>query len=175
MTMVPTSRFKKIHWHDDALAYAEMYGLTKEDCEAILINKSRPKLDARTHEVGHLIVRYRAGDVVVVVGHRELDEPVIMSVWVDDHNRDKASRRAGGGPADDAAPKSMKDLTRRIKALGYHLDHRGKHIKVLDPDTGNLVATLPSTPSDWRSIPNSWALFRRKHAKNKIMKEKKSG
>lgn len=164
-------KFKEILWHDDAVSYAAQFGLTREDCELILLNKSRPSLDPRSAEVGHLIVRYRAGDVTVVVGHRDKDLPAVMSVWVDDHNYKGGTRKQGG--AGSTAPNNMKALTKRILEAGYKIEHAGGHLKVRDKDTGVMLMTMPSTPSDYRSIPNAWTLFLRKRAANETAKREK--
>lgn len=164
--------FKRITWHDDAVAYAEMYGLAKEDCELILTSKSNPTLDTRSHEVGHLIVRYRSGDVVVVVGHRDKDEPVIMSVWVDTKTGHRSGSQKGGG-AGSTMPTTMRELKKRIMAAGYRLEYGGSHMKVYDKETGAYLLSLPITPSDHRSIPNAWSLFLRKKTANESEKKEK--
>lgn len=171
MTKNEPFQFKEIRWHDDAVSYAEQFGLSKKDCELILLNKSRPSLDPRSAEVGHLIVRYRSGDVTVVVGHRDKDLPVVMSVWVEsNHQRGGSQKQTGSG---STAPTSMKALTKRILDAGYTVEHAAGHLKVRDKDTGVMLMTMPSTPSDHRSIPNAWSLFNRKRAANEIAKREK--
>lgn len=171
MSELPTpSHYKRIDWHDDALKYAERNGLEREDCEAILLSKSNPKVDDRSNKVGHLIVRYRVGDVVIVVGHRDLEVPVIMSVWVDDHGAKKKAPKKRENP-----PRTLKEMSKRIIEAGYQLEHGGKHVKVVDPDTGRMLMTLPSSPNEYRSLLNSWSLFRRRHAENQSDKERTNG
>lgn len=155
------SKYKRIDWHDDALAYALEFGMTREDCEKILLSQSGAKLDPRSYEVGHLIVRYRAGDVVVVVGHREKDVPVIMSVWVDTHteqSRESGSKKPGGSGS--KLPKTMKQLTKMVLSDGFKIQHAAGHLKVVDIE-GTFICTLPSTPSEYRSIANSWHTYNR--------------
>lgn len=166
------SRYNEIHWHEDALAYAEEFGLTREDCEKIMLAKSNPTLDSRSHEVGHLIVRYRAGDVVVVVGHRDLEDPVIMSVWVDTHQETKGGGTKPGGSG-SSLPKTQKELIKRILGHGFKIKHDNRgHLKVVD-ENGVFVYSLPSTPSEYRSIANAWSGYNRARAKyNKEKRER---
>lgn len=161
--------YADINWQDDAVAYAEMYGLSLEDVEKIVLSRTRPAVDPRSHEVGHLIVRYRAGDVVVVVGHREKAHPVIMSVWVET-GQTKGGTKKTGGVQGSNAPHSMKDLTKRILAEGFKVQHGGSHMKVMTPE-GNLLMSMPSTPSEYRSIANCWSLFLRKKAEYQSTKK----
>jgi predicted RNA binding protein YcfA (HicA-like mRNA interferase family) len=155
-----TSDYKSISWHKDAESYAQMYGLDKEDVEKIMISKSNPELDSRSRQVGHLIVRYRAGDVTVVVGHREKEHPVIMSVWLNTKKQRAGSQKLSG-VSGSSMPKSMKELLKRVMADGFKVVHGGSHLRVEDSD-GVMVCTLPSTPSEYRSIGNAWKAYCRK-------------
>ena len=154
---------ENIRWHDNAREYARTYGLTVDDVEAIVRMKNRPEIDPRSTEVGHLIVRYHAGDVFVVVGYREPHLPVVMAVMVNDHHTGKAGSRTPGGVG-KTGPTTIKELTKRVIAQGYRIEMGGSHLRVLDKDTGEYLMSLPSTPSDYRSVPNAWALFLRKKA-----------
>ena len=154
--------YKDVSWLPEAVHYAESFGLSQEDCEKILLQRSKPTMDPRTAETGHLIVRYRAGDVVVVVGHRDKHHPVIMSVWVETGNASRSGSRKQTGSG-SSLPTTMKQLQRRILDDGFKIKHGGSHLRVESED-GELVATLPSTPSDHRSIPNSWTAYLRKKA-----------
>jgi hypothetical protein len=162
-----------IDWHDDAKEYAQSYGLTPDDVELIVTNKTNPQLDPRSHEVGHLIVRYRAGDVIVVVGYREPKRPVIMSVMVDHHHESRAGSKAPGG-AGKTGPTTMKALVKRILDHGYRVEMGGSHYRVVDKVTGEFLMSLPVTPSDHRSIPNAWSSFLNKDAQAKRMRGKAS-
>jgi hypothetical protein len=143
---------EELIWHTDAREYARSYGLTIEDVETIVESKTNPQMDPRTHEVGHLIVRYRAGDVIVVVGYRDPDKPVVMSVQVDHHHETPAGSRAPGG-AGKTGPRTMNELKKKILAAGYKIELGGSHYRVLHKDTGEYLMSLPVTPSDHRSVP----------------------
>lgn len=156
----PQKKFRTISWHDDAVSFAATFGLEPEDCEKILINRSSPQMDPRSAEVGHLIVRYRAGDVIVVVGHRDPEHPVIMSVMVDTGYEGNSGSKKATGLSGSTLPTSMKQLTKRILNDGFNVVHGGSHMRVEDTE-GELIATLPRTPSDHRSIPNSWKAYQR--------------
>lgn len=56
--------------------------------------------------------------------------------------------------------RDVRALIGELRAAGWMTDHRGIHVKVLDPK-GRIVTTLPSTPSDHRSLPNARAKLRR--------------
>jgi hypothetical protein len=154
--------YKSISWHADAEVYASTFGLDKKDVESIMLARSNPKIDSRSHEVGHLIVRYSAGDVTVVVGHREKEHPVIMSVWVETGQQRSGSQKPHGVKG-SSLPTSMKEIQKRIMADGFKIKHGGAHLRVED-ENGVLLCSLPSTPSDHRSIPNVWKTYQRKKA-----------
>ena len=154
--------YESISWHDDAKSYADMYGLELKDVEAIVLAKSKPVIDPRTNETGNLVMRYRAGDVVVVTGLRDPKNPVIMSVWVET-GMTKGGSKKNTGTAGTGMPTTMKQLQRRILDDGFKIKHGGAHLRVED-DEGYMIATLPSTPSEYRSIPNAWKSYCRKKA-----------
>lgn len=155
----------EILWRTDAKEFAASYGLSQEDVEAIVRSRINPQVDPRSHEVGHLIIRYRAGDVIVVVGYREVDAPMVMSVWVDHHHESKAKQgsRTPGGQG-KSAPTTVKELVKRVLASGYKVEMGGSHYRVVDKETGDFLMSLPITPSDHRTIPNAWRTFIRKDA-----------
>lgn len=152
--------YESLSWHDDALSYAEMYGLTKSNVESIVRSQSRPVQDPRTAETGDLIMRYHGGDVVVVVGLRDPKNPVIMSVWVETGTKKGGSKKLGG-VSGSSMPTSMKALQRRVLDDGFKIKHGSSHLRVEDED-GYMVCTLPSTPSEYRSIANAWKAYCRK-------------
>ncbi len=154
---------EQILWHTDAKEYAATYGLTPEDVEVIVRSKPFPQVDPRSHEVGHLIMRYRAGDVIVVVGYREPKRPVVMSVMVDHHHETRSGSKAPGGSG-KTAPTTIKALIKRVLEAGYKVELGGSHYRVLHKETGEYLMSLPVTPSDHRSVPNAWALFNKKKA-----------
>jgi len=153
----------EIYWKPEARDYANTYGLAIEDVEAIVRKKPHPKVDDRSAEVGHRIMRYRAGDVIVVVGLREPDKPMVMSVWVDHHSKAHSGSKNPSGSG-KSGPTTIKELTKRIIASGYRIEMGGAHSRVLDKETGEFLMALPITPSDHRTVPNVWATFLRKKA-----------
>lgn len=159
---VNDTHYTDISWHDDALAYAKEFGMDPADVEKIVLSRALPKVDARSHEVGHLVMRYHAGDVVVVVGHREKQHPVVMSVWVETGKHRSGSQKPGG--AGSSLPKTMKELNKRVLADGFKLVMGGSHMRVEDKD-GVLIASLPTTPSEYRTIANTWKYYQRAKAK----------
>lgn len=171
---VDDEKFKTISWHPEALSYAHSFGLTQEDCEKIVLSRSRPILDPRSNEVGHLIVRYRAGDVTVVVGHREKEHPVIMSVKVNTGFKGFAGSRSGSSGSGSTLPKTMRELHKRILADGFKIVHGGSHLRVED-DEGTLIASLSSTPSEYRTIANTWKYYQRARIEYQNTKKESNG
>lgn len=150
-----------VDWDQLAIKGAAQWGLTQEDVEKIVRNPQRSVLDAYSTEVGYPVVRHISGDVVVVTGYREKRSPKVLSVFTLTGPQTVAgSRRAGG--SGKSAPTSVADLMKRIKAMGYTFS-AGGHPKVIDPDTGTVIYTIPGTPSDWRSLANTWKAFLRRH------------
>lgn len=152
-----------IEWDRQASKGAERWGLEKEDVEKIVRNPQRSVLDAYSTEVGYPVVKHISGDVVVVTGYRERRSPMVLSVFLSTGPGTVAGSRSGGGKG-KSSPTSLGELTKRIKDMGY-VFAAGGHPKVIDPETGTVIYTIPGTPSDWRSLANCWKAFLRRHDK----------
>lgn len=64
-----------------------------------------------------------------------------------------------------SGPKDTDDLLAMIRALGYRVDLRPGHTRILRPN-GTFLMTLPLTPSSSRSVMNSWRRFLRAKEKS---------
>lgn len=60
--------------------------------------------------------------------------------------------------------KDVRDLLKKLEAQGWRIVAGGKHIKAFPPDTTRPMVTIPTTPSDHRSLRNTIAQLRRSGA-----------
>jgi hypothetical protein len=63
------------------------------------------------------------------------------------------------GPSGSRNPTTWDEVKERLRELGCHVDQGSTHLKVQLPD--GRVTTLPSSPSDWRSLPNCVSQLRK--------------
>lgn len=170
MRLVQRTPATDVTWLPNVKEYAAQWGLTPEDVEKIVHAKGRSAIDAHTADVGYLVVRYYAGDVVIVVGYQQLRHPKVLSVFVEGSMPDSSSGSKTPSKGGSTAPTSIRALTKRIVDAGYRVEYDGPHGKVIDTD-GDFLMSLPNTPSGPRSIQNTWALFLRKDAQRKFLAE----
>lgn len=71
----------------------------------------------------------------------------------------KTSPVAGTGRTAKPGNRDVADLLEKVTAAGGQIEKRARHWAVLVDDA--IVATVPSTPSDWRSLLNARASIRR--------------
>ena len=162
--------YSSISWNDQALEYAGEFGLNPKDVETIVRTSSKGELDPYTHKVGHLVVKYRAGDVTVVVGYREKQHPRILWVRVNTGADDFKYHSSPGGVSGSTLPRSDRDLRRRIMEKGYKITP-DNHPKVIDVETDQVIMTMAGTASDHRTLANTWRAFVRIHAENVAKKK----
>lgn len=148
----------KYQWHDDAKNFVQLYAV---DTRLIVDAVRAPQmisLDPRTAEVGYDIKRLRRGDVEVVVGYRDPEYPMILYVRLATPDDDQGPKRSAGGASGTTVPPTMGELHRRITMAGYSIDHSSAHPKVVARN-GDTLMSLPKTPSDRRSLANTWREF----------------
>lgn len=163
-------RAEDITWDKDADSFAEDFGLSREDVIKIIMNPSRSTLDARSSVVGHPIVNHWAGDVRVTVGYRDPSTPHVLHVTVHwDDDRPTGGTHKVTGLSGSSLPRSTRELRKRILNMGYGITP-DNHPKVFDRETDEVFYTIPGTPSDVRSIPNTWKAFLRAHAQHQARK-----
>lgn len=75
-------------------------------------------------------------------------------------SRRRAPRRSSATSTRARMPADMNQLRQMLSAHGFIVSHGGKHDEVRHPDRPGRVS-LPLTPSDYRSIPNSVLQVRR--------------
>lgn len=160
--------YGEIYWDHQAREAAAVWGLDLENVEAIVRKPQRAELDPHTHKIGHLVVKYFSGDVVVVAGHLDKEHPQILHVSVSApmSGSSSTSRSGKGTGAGSSLPTTNRDLMRRITDKGCKLKHTsGGHLSVHAPN-GDKLITMGSTPSDHRSIANAWRTFMREYNKH---------
>ena len=150
----------KYQWNDEARNFVELYNVDRRLIVDAVRAPQMISTDPRSAEVGYPIKRLRRGDVEVVVGYREPEYPTILYVRLATPDDDQGPKRSPGGTKGSSLPPTLTELHRRITMAGYSLEHSGMHVKVLSQG-GNLLMTLPKTPSDKRSLANAWHEFLR--------------
>lgn len=174
LALVQRTTAIEITWLPGVKDYAAMWGMSPEDVEQIINAKGRCSIDAHTADVGHLVVRYYAGDVIIIVGYRRLRHPKVMSVFIEGGMPDTSSGSKTPSKGGSDAPTSIRALTKKILDAGYRVEHAGRssgHLRVINAETGAFLMTIPSTPSDHRTVPNTWSEFLRKDARAKFDEE----
>lgn len=150
-----------LHWHQDAEDFIERYRLDRQFVEDVVRSPQATEVDPRTQKVGYQVLRLRRGDIEVVVGYREPREPMVLFVRLLSGDNE-SPRHSVGGTKGSSIPPTLPELRRRITMYGYTITHDARHSKVLSTE-GHLIAVLPKTPSDHRSLANSWRAFMRGH------------
>jgi hypothetical protein len=150
----------RFDWHEPARESAELFGLSIEDVESIARNPATVKIDPSTVVREWKTERRTLGDITVVVTYPDRSNPLIWGVYL---NLDLPSGKtyAGGGGGQTVAPRTLSQLRQRVVNAGLRIRAGSKHDLVIDTE-GNVVAVLPRTPSDHRTVPNVWASIRRK-------------
>lgn len=152
----PTRRFDPdaLAWHADALESVHA-GFDEELVRAVLAHPQRSQWAVTAS--GSAAVNLYRGDLIVTVG-LALEPPMVLSVRHRLRDDIRTARKPGG--VGTTMPTTMRELRRRAVAAGLKIDPGTAHDKVVDPSTGRVVTTLASTPSDHRSIANTWSAIR---------------
>lgn len=159
-----------ITWNREADSFAEEFGLSREDVIKIIMSPQRSVMDERAAEVGYPIVNHWAGDVRVTVGYRDPLVPRVLHVAVHWDDEARGGSRKSSGVSGSSLPRSYRDLRKKIMEMGYGISP-DNHPKVFDRETDEVFYTIPGTPSDHRSISNSWKAFLRAHAAHQARKK----
>lgn len=147
-------------WSDDAHDFMLIYGLDKELVLDVVRNPDREEMDPHSADVGYPIKKMRRGDIVVVVGYRDPDEPMILYVRLVNPDEPQYQKRSPRGASGSSLPPTRAELIRRIQFQGYQIDDSGRHTKVFNR-AGKLMVTISKTPGSARSIADSWHQFQR--------------
>lgn len=160
-------------WYPDASQFIEEWGLSYTDVEDVADHPTTITVNALSASKGYPVEDRRRGDVSVVVGLRE-EQPSILYVRVHlpiSTTSGLGSQQPSGSGSE--LPRTMRGLRSKIVAEGYRIESGSKHDKVLTPE-GDFLCSIPSTPSEHRSVANTWLDFRRaadKHAvKNRALR-----
>lgn len=165
-----------LFFHDDVTA---LHGIDLDMVEAACRKPQRVEIAPETAAKKYPVIKYFRGDVLVVVGYRELQLPKIIAAYV--AGRNLADNRpatinggtGGGSRRTSGLPKSPKQLLNRLLGLGAVLteDATGKthSVKFWDEELGQ-VATAPGT--DKASVENSYQRMARKIEAVKMRKSR---
>lgn len=161
----PTLPETPLDWQPAALDVAYQFGLNEDAIEAIVRKPETVTVDPSNATRAWTVLRYRRGDVSVVVGFPEDMPPRIWGVYLtlpmEGTGEKRGTQGANGGGGGSEVPKTMRGLRRRIVESGLVIRPGGSHDRV-ETEDGQFVAALPITPSDHRTIPNLWTTLRRK-------------
>ena len=160
MSVLPRPKVTSVEWQEDALDWAATWGLKTSDVEDVIKQPYDMAVDPRSGEAGHEIMRYRRGDVIVVAGLRNPKIPVVL--YVTTVTGIEAKKKAGGRSG-STAPRTFTDMRRRIEKLGYTIEVLNQGQLGVFNENGHKVYVMPSTPSEYRSLLNSWMGFLRAH------------
>ena len=149
-------------WYPDALSFIESYGVDPAIIEAAALHPWTVTDDPKGAEVGYPVKRLRRGDVEVVVGYRDEDEPAILYVRLHTPDDPTSGGRGSIKPQGRGSkiPTTLRGLKAEILQAGYSIELGGRHDLVRRPD-GSVCMTLPITPSSPTSIPNAYQNFLR--------------
>lgn len=164
----PRRIIEKFWWDQLADDFAAEIGLDREIVEAAARYPQMQRRDPYSEKVGHTVMNYRRGDIIVTVGFRDPQKPTILHVRLvsnDMHERG-GSRTPGGAGA--TGPTSIRELKRRAVEMGYKVIAGTNHDKIVDPNRGNhVVAVIPRNESKNsrgdRSSSNTWSSLTRYH------------
>ena len=151
-----------IDWLAEATDFVEDVGLDAKMVESVVENPQRVEMDPRTSVVGYDVKRLKRGDIEVVVGYSDPENPMILFVrllgpaegWSGGRGAKGGTGGAGKGPS------TVTDMVKRAQALGYTVEY-STHIKLMWD--GKFAMAIPRTPSDYRSLVNSWHQLLRDH------------
>jgi hypothetical protein len=146
-------------WLPAALAFIDEYGIPPEVVESAAARPTTIGLNEDSGRDGYLIKDHRRGDVTAIVGYRD-DQPSILYVRIHTHLDFSRGTTDTAGSGSSNTPKTMRGVRARIVAEGFSIVAGGSHDRVESRD-GDLICSLPTTPSERRSVANSWSDYRR--------------
>lgn len=152
----------RLTWHPAVLDFVNDIGLDQELVLDVLRKPERVGDDVT--RLGMAAKTFQRGDLFVAVGvdGYERGRPAsIIHVKLLSDRADRHRSSGGGATGTSSGPATPRALRQAVVALGFRIEAGTRHDKVIDPKTGLVVTTIPSTPSDGRSIPNTWAAVRR--------------
>jgi hypothetical protein len=154
----------RLSWHPAVVDFVEDIGLDRQlvldavrEPERVGDDVTRLGMAAKTFQRGDLFV------AVGVDGYAEGRDAVIIHVKLLSDRADKHRGGTGGGGSTgtSSGPTTPRALRQAAVALGFKIEPGTRHDRIVDPISGSTVTTVPNTPSDGRSIPNTWAAVKR--------------
>lgn len=151
--------------------FLDTYDFPTDLVEAVVRNPTTRELDPYTHEVGYTVVRCKRGDITVVLGLQNLDEPAVLYIYLhtpdeDEHQQSGARAPAGAGTQ---APKSQKALLSWLQSEGCTLRYNGRghyNVYLNDVLVGSVGGTVHKT-----SLVNNYTWIRRRIAATRAKEE----
>lgn len=160
----------RLIWDEHAREACRSWGIAEEDAKKVILTDTRPTLDPHSNKAGHPIVRFRSGDVIVVVGLRDILKPKVLFVTMAIPGMAEHVQRTSRGGAGTSLPTSGRQLRQWIIGFGYRIKS-SSHDKIFDPETDVVIMSLANTPSDNRTNANEWRRFLKAHARYQAKKK----
>jgi hypothetical protein len=157
------ANLSNLRYLDRAQDFLDYYSFPKDLVEDVLRHPHRAEKDPTSMGSGYLIVRLIRGDITVVMGLRDPENPTVIYVYLNHPGDNVVNRKAGQGPG-SKLPSSLRELRTWALAAGCKFEMGGTgHTKVFYKD--QLIGTLPNTPSGGkRSIENAYSALRKQIA-----------
>ena len=159
-----------LEFYGAAKDFVAEYQFDEELLKDVVRHPTDRHRDERSSEVGYNIWHFRRGDITVVVGFKEIENPLILYVYLhdpEDHTRGSSGSRTSGGPA-TKDPTTVRALQTWLRDQGCVIgwDRKTGGMTVSWKDT--FVGTLHMTPhTQGASLKNSFHHFRRVLARMK--------
>lgn len=155
--------------HGEAEQFIETYRFPQELVEHVCKYPQEVTLDPTSADKGYHVLRMRRGDITVVVGLRDPENPLALYVYLntpEDHTYGGGTRKStpGAGTKKEKAPQSLRQMLGWCAANGCTTEWSSGsgHTKVYFE--GAFMGTLPTTPSDHRSFKNAYSQISKKVA-----------
>jgi hypothetical protein len=156
--------FDNLFFYGAAKDFMDEYRFDAELIKDVVKHPTDRSRDERSVEVGYNIWRFRRGDITVVVGFKDIENPMILFIYLhdpEDHTRGSSGSRTSGGPA-TKDPTSVRALQTWLQNQGCTIDWDRKSGGMTVSWKGDFVGNLHLTPhTSGASLKNQFHHFRR--------------
>lgn len=157
------ANMQNLTFQDEVLEFVDMYDFPVELIESVCWHPEEVTIDHTDQERDYLVLRFRRGDITVVIGLLDPNSPRALYVYLntpDGHVQNSSAPKKASGGSGSTSPKSVNGLLSWAQKNGFSIVRSNSgHTKVYMDE--RLVATVSGTPSDRRSIPNTFAVLKR--------------
>lgn len=152
-----------------AQEFLDTYDFPEDLVRSVVMNPESIERDPYSLEVGYPVIRMRRGDITVVVGVQDPHQPSVLYIYLhipEDGVQRSGTKKGTAGSHKAKNPTSVRQLRGWLIENGCRLESSGSgHSNAYYE--GVFVGQVPSTPSDYRSIPNAYHNLKRSLTKVK--------